>query len=245
MNDTEDQKGEKSSSATITTSSTAEMFPLNIKIKQEKTTSYEDSSKSETVDKLSIDLNLSNIFSSTTTTKAAPPATAAEATKANESEKETKSVEPIKSSNEILTELFKVFNAAPPEIVDDDSMDGEEKKKKKKKHKKKSKKKKKAGSERESSSASNSEEEGEIKKKVKKIKKEKDAEKDKEKQKHKKHKTKDKNKEKVEHNEGKLAVKTEMSSVVVVKKEPKDDRYYSRDARDSREPKDFHHHRQK
>jgi len=28
-----------------------------------------------------------------------------------------KSVEPVKSSNEILAELFKVFNAAPPKIL--------------------------------------------------------------------------------------------------------------------------------
>ncbi|XP_062559903.1 protein Son [Armigeres subalbatus] len=249
MNETDDSKEEKTSSTTTTTmSSTAtEMFPLNIKIKQEKTTSYEDSSKSETVDKLSIDLNLSNIFSSTTTTKT-PTVPSATSTASDlppgETEKEIKSVEPLKSSNEILTELFKVFNAAPPEIIDDDSNDGEEKKKKKKKHKKKSKKKKKGGSDGEvSSEASDTEEEGEIKKKVKKIKKEKDKDKDKNRQKKQKEKHKEKEVRKHEHE--KVVVKSEMTSVVV-KKEPKDDWYSSRDIRESsrgaKESPYYHHH---
>uniref|UniRef100_A0A1B0BKL6 Protein SON n=1 Tax=Glossina palpalis gambiensis TaxID=67801 RepID=A0A1B0BKL6_9MUSC len=51
-----------------------------------------------------------------------------------------KSVEPVKSSNEILTELFKVFNVAPPdELLDDKNLINKvkkHKKDKKKKHKK-------------------------------------------------------------------------------------------------------------
>ncbi|XP_049543507.1 protein Son [Anopheles darlingi] len=119
-----------------------ELFPLNIKIKQEKTTSYEDSSKSETVDKLSIDVNLTNIFSTTITSSGGGAATE----KGSDTVDVKPSLEPLKSSNEILTELFRVFNAAPPEIamIEDDSNEATEleKKKKKHKHKKKSKKRK-------------------------------------------------------------------------------------------------------
>ncbi|XP_058461752.1 protein Son [Malaya genurostris] len=215
MSDTEDTREEKSVSA--------EMYPLNIKIKQEKTTSYEDSNKSETVDKLSIDLNLSNFFSSRTTTNGA--------LQEDETMKETKSVEPLKSSNEILTELFKVFNAAPPEIVDDDSRD-DEGSKKKRKHKKKSKKKKKDDNASDSSAVSDAEE-GEIKR-VKKIKKEK-------KKKHKdKGKEKVKDKEKEDRKKTDKMIKSEMSSVVV-KREPKDDGY-SRDLKDYRHANEHHHH---
>ena len=56
-----------------------------------------------------------------------------------EEEDEKKNIEPVKSSNEILTELFKVFNAAPPEeLLDDKNLI-----KKAKKHKKEKKKKRK------------------------------------------------------------------------------------------------------
>lgn len=61
--------------------------------------------------------------------------------KRNEEEKKT--IEPIKSSNEILAELFRVFNAAPPESLMNDDFLRKKKKKHKskdKKHKKKSKK---------------------------------------------------------------------------------------------------------
>lgn len=55
---------------------------------------------------------------------------------------EKKSIEPVKSSNEILAELFKVFNAAPPEeLLNDNNL--LKKKKQKKQHKKERKKKKK------------------------------------------------------------------------------------------------------
>lgn len=234
-----------------------ELFPLNIKIKQEKTT---DSSKSETVDKLSIDLNLTNIFSATTTTTTSnvggsPAGAGATTGSKDDTEKETKSVEPLKSSNEILTELFKVFNAAPPEIIEDDSNDGEEggKKKKHKKHKKKSKKKKKSENNGSGSSSNSEAEEGEIKRKAKKIKKEKDKNKDRDKSKRKKSKDKDKiKKEKVDEGRKKEG-KTEITSVVV-KKEPREDRYASRetcerddryssrdgkDTRDGRDSRDF------
>uniref|UniRef100_A0A1Q3F574 Protein SON n=1 Tax=Culex tarsalis TaxID=7177 RepID=A0A1Q3F574_CULTA len=211
----------------------AELFPLNIKIKQEKTT---DSSKSETVDKLSIDLNLTNIFSATTTTSNV--AAAAPTTATDDTAKEVKSVEPLKSSNEILTELFKVFNAAPPEIIEDDSNDGEEeggKRKKHKKHKKKSKKKKKTENGGSDSSSDSEPEEGEIKRKVKKIKKEKDKDKERDKSKRKKSKEKDKVKKEKSDEKGKkderVSVKAEITSVVV-KKEPRDDRYGSRETRE-------------
>ncbi|XP_053685141.1 protein Son [Sabethes cyaneus] len=230
MGDTSGAKDEKST--------TAEMFPLNIKIKQEKTTSYEDSSKSETVDKLSIDLNLSNIFTSARTSN---PSTGSAAENQNDTDqaKESKSIEPLKSSNEILTELFKVFNAAPPEIIDDDSNEADLKKKKRK-HKKKSKKKKKSegGSE---SSSDTAAEEGEILKKVKKIKKEKTKEKHKNKKpkKDKVKREKNKVKEKETHNNN-VVVKSEMSSVVV-KREFSNDRY-SRDSADYRDSREYHQH---
>ncbi|XP_055529798.1 protein Son [Wyeomyia smithii] len=231
MNDATGAKEEKSSA-------TAEMFPLNIKIKQEKTTSYEDSSKSETVDTLSIDLNLSNIFASSRTSTT-PVGSATGNQEDNDTTKETKSIEPLKSSNEILTELFKVFNAAPPEIIDDDSNDADQKKKKRK-HKKKSKRKKKDdGIE---SSSDVTPEEGEILKKAKKIKKEKDKEKHKTKKiknKEKLKKEKSKNKEKEARKEDKIPVKSEMSSVVV-KKELTDNRY-SRESADYRDAREYHH----
>lgn len=58
-----------------------------------------------------------------------------------EPEDDKKNIEPLKSSNEILAELFSVFNAAPPEeLLNDENLI--EISKKKKKDKKKSKKKK-------------------------------------------------------------------------------------------------------
>ncbi|XP_059619856.1 protein Son isoform X2 [Phlebotomus argentipes] len=57
----------------------------------------------------------------------------------NVEQDDKKSVEPLKSSDEILTELFQVFNAAPPKKV---LTKGEKKKKKHKKHKKKAKRRK-------------------------------------------------------------------------------------------------------
>ncbi|XP_058130392.1 protein Son [Anopheles ziemanni] len=165
-----------------------EVFPLNIKIKQEKTTSYEDSSKSETVDKLSIDVNLTNIFSTTITSSSAGAEKDADAADVKPS------IEPLKSSNEILTELFRVFNAAPPEIIEDDSNEAsevKEKKKKKHKHRKKSKKKKGTESETDGELSENPGEDGEIRVKKKKIKKEKDRDRKHEKhEKHEKHKRK-------------------------------------------------------
>uniref|UniRef100_A0A182IS69 G-patch domain-containing protein n=1 Tax=Anopheles atroparvus TaxID=41427 RepID=A0A182IS69_ANOAO len=170
-----------------------EMFPLNIKIKQEKTTSYEDSSKSETVDKLSIDVNLTNIFSTTITSSSSGTEKGADPADVKPT------LEPLKSSNEILTELFRVFNAAPPEIIEDDSNEAPEvKEKKKKKHKHRKKSKRKKGSESETDEegqlGENVCEEGEIRLKKKKIKKEKDRERRHEKhehlEKHEKHKRK-------------------------------------------------------
>ncbi|XP_055593539.1 protein Son [Uranotaenia lowii] len=212
------------------TSVSTEMLPLNIKIKQEKITSYEDSSRSETVDKLMIDVNLPNPFATSSSSTSAPDDTA---------EKESKCVEPLKSSNEILTELFKVFNAAPPEIIEDDSNDeAESSKKKKKKHKKKSKKKKKSGSD-SSSGSENGINEEEIKRKVKKIKKEKDKDKSKNKEKHKKHKDKEKEIKTEKHKELRPSGKPDVTSVVV-KKETSGDRYHSRES--SGGSKDYYHH---
>uniref|UniRef100_A0A182M9T6 G-patch domain-containing protein n=1 Tax=Anopheles culicifacies TaxID=139723 RepID=A0A182M9T6_9DIPT len=172
-NDTQDkQKGDK----------TQDIFPLNIKIKQEKTTSYEDSSKSETIDKLSIDVNLKNIFSTTITSSSGTE-------KTSEKVDVKPAIEPLKSSNEILTELFRVFNAAPPEIIEDDSNDAVEQEKKKKKHKHKKKSKKKKGSESESAEepVEHALEDGEKRVKRKKIKKEKDRDRKQEKHKRSKH----------------------------------------------------------
>uniref|UniRef100_A0A1A9WF90 RNA helicase n=1 Tax=Glossina brevipalpis TaxID=37001 RepID=A0A1A9WF90_9MUSC len=61
----------------------------------------------------------------------------------HENEKDDKkSVEPVKSSNQILTELFKVFNVAPPdELLDDKNLINKVKKHKKEKKKKHNKKK--------------------------------------------------------------------------------------------------------
>uniref|UniRef100_A0A182QHT5 G-patch domain-containing protein n=1 Tax=Anopheles farauti TaxID=69004 RepID=A0A182QHT5_9DIPT len=167
---------------------TQDIFPLNIKIKQEKTTSYEDSSKSETVDKLSIDVNLKNIFSTTITSSSGGQE------KGKDNVDVKPSLEPLKSSNEILKDLFRVFNAAPPEIIEDDSNDvpepEQEKKKKKHKHRKKSKKKR--GSESESDDPEHLSEQdvldnGERKSKKKKLKKQKDRDRKHEKHKRSKH----------------------------------------------------------
>ncbi|KAM7360904.1 son RNA binding protein isoform 2-T2 [Cochliomyia hominivorax] len=110
-------------------------------------------------------------------------------------EDEKKNIEPVKSSNEILTELFKVFNAAPPEeLLDDKSLI-----KKAKKHKKDKKKKhKKHKGDEEDTDAEEGEEESGEKHKHKKSKKKhkhkhKDGTKDKEKD---KINTKDKEKDK-------------------------------------------------
>ncbi|XP_037917370.1 protein SON isoform X2 [Hermetia illucens] len=65
-----------------------------------------------------------------------------ERTSGDDEKEEKKPVEPVKSSNEILAELFRVFNATPPESLLNDNflLDKKEKKRKEKKHKKKSKK---------------------------------------------------------------------------------------------------------
>lgn len=95
--------------------------------------------------------------------------------------------EPIKSSNEILADLFKVFNAAPP-TLDDDGADAnirEGKSRKKHKKEKKSKKHKKRNRSDESTDSGNDE-----KPKSKKVKKEKSNKSEK---KHKKSKSKERN----------------------------------------------------
>lgn len=118
--------------------------------------------------------------------------------KAEESEPdEKKNVEPLKTSNQLLEELFSVFNAAPPEnLLNDELLISsllKEKKKKSKKSKKKSKKRsrskssideengdsssekksKKRKKHKKSSDSENNNSENELKKKNKKIKKEK------------------------------------------------------------------------
>uniref|UniRef100_A0A1B0CDE4 Uncharacterized protein n=2 Tax=Lutzomyia longipalpis TaxID=7200 RepID=A0A1B0CDE4_LUTLO len=87
-------------------------------------------------------------------------------------EDEKKSVEPMKTSDEILTELFQVFNAAPPKKILGKTEKKDKSKKKHKKHKKKSKKKKKDGDEGESSSDSEQSE----KSRGKRVKQEEDEE---------------------------------------------------------------------
>lgn len=98
-------------------------------------------------------------------------------------QEDKKSVEPLKSSDEILTELFGVFNAAPPKKIL--TKTDKSKKKKHKKHKKKSKKKKReddnesdSSSDTEQSSAESKvkakvkvEENGEVRRKSKKTRK--------------------------------------------------------------------------
>nr|NP_001262426.1 Son RNA binding protein, isoform B [Drosophila melanogaster]NP_649914.1 Son RNA binding protein, isoform A [Drosophila melanogaster]Q9VHB0.1 RecName: Full=Protein Son; AltName: Full=RNA-binding protein Son [Drosophila melanogaster]AAF54409.1 Son RNA binding protein, isoform A [Drosophila melanogaster]AGB95808.1 Son RNA binding protein, isoform B [Drosophila melanogaster] len=99
-----------------------------------------------------------------------------------------KNIKPVKSSNEILAELFGVFNAAPPEELLDDNLFKKKKKVKKEKKDKKAKKKKTTKSDGE---CSDSEAEGKHKHKRKKHKhkdirvkdKEKDRDRDKSKEK--------------------------------------------------------------
>lgn len=57
-------------------------------------------------------------------------------------EEDKKNIEPLKSSNEILAELFSVFNSAPPkELLNDENLIEITKKKKKEKKAKKKKRK--------------------------------------------------------------------------------------------------------
>lgn len=115
-------------------------------------------------------------------------------TNLNPVNEDKKSIIPLKSSNELLAELFDVFNAKPPEsiISEISSTKSKKKKKKHKKHKKKSK-----SSNNDSKSESDSkdnDDENVIGKKVRKEKKDKSP-KSKESKKHKskKHKKDDKN----------------------------------------------------
>lgn len=63
-------------------------------------------------------------------------------------EEDKKNIEPLKSSNEILAELFSVFNSAPPkELLNDEDLIEITKKKKKKEKKSKKKKRKRDKSE--------------------------------------------------------------------------------------------------
>lgn len=113
-------------------------------------------------------------------------------------EPDKKSIEPVKSSNEILAELFQVFNAAPPKelLTVDDGAEPLKKNKKKSKDKKHHKKRK-----HDEIKCKNEDDEKRLKKKLKKIKKEKNATEgsDSESRKHKKskkrHKEKDDNDE--------------------------------------------------
>ncbi|XP_067615217.1 protein Son [Eurosta solidaginis] len=135
-------------------------------------------------------------------------------------DEDKKSIEPVKSSNEILAELFKVFNAAPPEeLLNDENL----LKKKGRKHKKQKKEKVKIKKEKELSdgegSVSDSDDEGKHKhkhkhkkKKTHKVKDEKHKERSKSKDKSKKDidkskerpKSKEKSSEKSKENSRKL-----------------------------------------
>lgn len=111
--------------------------------------------------------------------------------------------EPIKSSNEILADLFKVFNAAPPTLDEDGSTKDSTHKKKKQKKEKKVKKEKKRS--RENSETKTTGDEHKVKKrKAKKSKKHDGAECDIETKRHKRHK---KSKE--------PAIKTDKHDVVI------------------------------
>ncbi|XP_075146619.1 son RNA binding protein [Haematobia irritans] len=122
-----------------------------------------------------------------------------------EPEDDKKKVEPVKSSNEILAELFKVFNAAPPEeLLDDKNLIEKSIKRKKDKKKKHKKHKSKDDEQSDGSEAANDENSGNKHKKKKKHKhkhkdsktkkKSKDSEKEKSKDKV-KERSKDKEKE--------------------------------------------------
>ncbi|XP_016975677.1 protein Son [Drosophila rhopaloa] len=106
------------------------------------------------------------------------------------STEDKKAIEPVKSSNEILAELFGVFNAAPPEeLLDDKNLLKKKKKVKKEKKDKKEKKAKRKKPSRSDGECSDSEAEGKHKHKRKKHKhkhkegKDKDRDRDKSKEK--------------------------------------------------------------
>lgn len=96
--------------------------------------------------------------------------------------------EPIKSSNEILADLFKVFNAAPPTLDDDESTKDSTTHKKKKHKKEKKVKKEKKRSRQNSESKASSVEPKSKKRKVKKSKKHEDNGSATETKRHKQHK---------------------------------------------------------
>ncbi|XP_005191505.1 protein Son [Musca domestica] len=104
----------------------------------------------------------------------------------DEEEDEKKNIEPVKSSNEILEELFKVFNAKPPEELLDDKNLIEKTIKKKKDKKKKHKRSKSGDDHTESEGEIKDEDDSGAKRKHKKKKKHKHKHKDEEKSKSKK-----------------------------------------------------------
>lgn len=189
---------EDSSSNPITLDS-VEKFSLNIKVKQEKITP--PSSPTKNPDAALILSSIDSILD-----------TALSAIK-NEKDDEKKSIEPIKSSNEILAELFQVFNSAPPtESLNKDQANESTSSKKKKKHKKHKKKHKKKGrsSSDDDDNGSDDAEENIIKKshKHKRVKKEKKSK-----------RKRDESQSKDEKNVEKRKIKKEKHDEIVVKKE--------------------------
>ncbi|XP_036326002.1 protein SON [Rhagoletis pomonella] len=134
-------------------------------------------------------------------------------------DEDKKSIEPVKSSNEILAELFKVFNAAPPEeLLDDESLlKKSHKHKKNKKEKKKKVKREKDLSEGERSDTdsdeSNEADDGKEKKSKQKHKKKK-----KHKHKDEKDKGRSKSKEKDKKDKEKSKERTKSKDISVDKK---------------------------
>lgn len=118
---------------TASTTNTPEpqhQFPLNIKIKTEKVTPPPSPTKN--ADAALILSSIDNILD-----------TALSAIKNEKDEKAT--IEPVKSSNEILAELFQVFNSVPPDPLTASQLVDSTSSKKKKKHKKHKKKHRKKG----------------------------------------------------------------------------------------------------
>ncbi|XP_073834393.1 son RNA binding protein [Musca autumnalis] len=137
-------------------------------------------------------------------------------------EDEKKNIEPVKSSNEILEELFKVFNAKPPEeLLDDKNLI--EKSMKRKKDKKKKHKKGKSGDDHTESEGEIKEDGSEGKKKHKKKKKHKHKHKSEDKTKSKK-KSKDPDKVKIKEEEKEKSSSDKKKSSKDKDKHDKDDK---------------------
>uniref|UniRef100_A0A1I8PF24 G-patch domain-containing protein n=1 Tax=Stomoxys calcitrans TaxID=35570 RepID=A0A1I8PF24_STOCA len=168
-----------------------------------------------------------------------------------EPEEDKKNIEPVKSSNEILAELFKVFNAAPPEELLDDKNLIEKSLKHKKEKKKKNKKNKPNEEHSDEGDAANGQGSGGKHKKKKKHKhKHKDGDKSKSKK-----KSKDKERDRDKSREEKKAKESDKppDKAKSKSKDPRvdsykyssreEDRHYSKDSLDNKKHNDTSSHR--